>query len=118
MRKPILYIVLFLELALIASLGRGLWETLQSRQRIDALRQERDVLLHEQERLKSELALVESDYYIDHLARDTLHLSKPGETLVIVDRGAIPAILGVEEERSLDDRANWQKWWDVLFGRE
>lgn len=118
MRKAVLYTVLVLELLLVVSLGRGLWETLQSRGRVDALREREAKLLQEQDRLYRELSNAESDYYIEQIARNQLHLTKPGETLVLVDEGAIPTILGDQDTQDVDTRKNWEKWWDVLFGSE
>lgn len=118
MRRIILYGVLLLQLLLIVSLSRGLWDTVHSRQRIDALYEKKTRLLREEDRLRQELRVVESDYYIEKIARETLHLAKPGEILVIVDENTIPSILGEQDVKEPEEKSNWKKWMEVLFGSE
>lgn len=118
MKKFIHYGVVFIEILLLISLSRGLYETLSSRERIDNLQTQKEQLLQEEGDLQRELSYVESDYYIESVARNKLHLTRPGETLVLVDPAAIPEILGLEETLEVDDRENWQKWMEILFGSE
>lgn len=116
MRKTVIYGIILIQLLFIYSLSRGLWETLSSRQRIDKLQSERERLIEENNKLRETLELSESDYYIEKIARDELHLTKEGETLVIVEDGAIPEILGMDIENDQKELKNWQKWVEVLFG--
>lgn len=118
MKKFIHYGVVFVEVLLLISLSRGLYETLSSRERIDNLQTRKEQLLDQEANLQQELLYVESDYYIESVARNKLHLTKSGETLVLVDPAAIPEILGLQEIQEVDDRENWQKWMEILFGSE
>lgn len=117
MRKYILYIVIILQIALIVSLMRGIQLSKRSSVRIEDMKETKRILEEEKRKLESEREYVSSEYYLEKVARDELHLSKPGETVVIVPEGMI--MINKEQEISNIDkeRANWQKWLGVLSGR-
>lgn len=106
-----------LQVLLIVSLGRGLWETLQSKRRIEQLKDKKERLVKEQGELTKEVEVVESEYYLEKIAREKLHLIKPGETVVLVGEGVIPDVLGSQDDTEVT-RSNFAKWLDVLFGKD
>lgn len=69
------------------------------------LRKERENLL----RLK---AKVDSNDYLEHVARDQLGLSKPGEQLIIIPKELLADNSPIA---SPDATPNWQKWAKLLF---
>ncbi len=114
MRKTIVYGILFFQIALIGSLIRGLQLSYKSRERLVEMKSTRDKLVSENEKLRSEIAYVESDYYVEKIAREELHLVRPGEKVVIIPE---TEMLNDEEQQSNNnqvDTANWQKWWELM----
>ena len=90
------------------------------------LKQEGNQILQEIEDLEARnLALqayrdyVQSDEYIEKVAREELNLMKRGETAVIVlsppspdgSTEELPSSVGEKEEPP-----PWKRWWDTLFG--
>ena len=84
MRKIILYGVIIFQLLLIVSLVRGIQLSRRSVERIADLQATKDKLLEEQEAIKKQGEYVQSPIYLETVAREELHLSKPGEIVVIV----------------------------------
>lgn len=116
MRKIVLYSVIFFQIGLIVSLVRGIQLSRRASLRIASMQETKAKLVAEQEKLKQEGEYVASPYYLEKVARDELHLSKPGETVVIIPEGMIVenrewGIVNTEKEKP-----NWQKWWEVLSG--
>lgn len=116
MRKIILYVVILFQIALIVSLVRGIQLSRRASLRIASMEEAKAKLIAEQEKLKQEEEYVQSPYYLEKVARDELHLSKPGETVVIVPEGTITEARREKLEDSESEKANWRKWWEVLSG--
>lgn len=118
MRKAILYGVIIFQVLIIISLFKGVQISKQASLRIATLEQEKQKLQSEQEKIKQEAEYVESSFYLEKVAREELHLSKPGESIVIIPKNSIPEV-NVDEggvgER--DSKPNWQKWWEILSGK-
>lgn len=117
MRKIALYGVIIFQIVLIVSLIRGIQVSRKASERIAKLEQEKERLKQESEKIKKEGEYVQSEFYLEKVARDELHLAKEGETVVIVPEGVInqnkeQGISNIEGEKE-----NWQKWWEVLSGR-
>jgi cell division protein FtsB len=55
---------------------------------------------------------LQSDEYVESIARRVLGLVKPGETLVIVSSPEEPGAAASDEQSGSVD----QPWWEVLFG--
>lgn len=118
MKRVVIYAVIFFQLLVLLSLSRGLVEVISSRRRVDTLVEKRERLLADRERLKGELSVVESEYYIEKVARDQLHLSRPGESLVIVPEKLEDNVLGESDGGKEEEKEIWEKWLEVLFGEE
>lgn len=117
MRKIVLYGIIIFEILLIASLVRGIQLSRLSSVRIAKLEEEKVKLESEHERLKNEGEYVKSEYYLEKVARDELHLSKPGETVVIVPDGLRIGESANLQTREEVEKENWQKWLAVLSGK-
>ena len=116
MRKIILYVVILFQIALIVSLVRGIQLSRRASLRIASMEEAKAKLIAEQEKLKQEEEYVQSPYYLEKVARDELHLSKPGEKVVIIPEEKIVGERREERGESDVDKANWRKWWEVLSG--
>jgi cell division protein FtsB len=118
MRKLGLYIVIIFQIILIVSLVRGIQLSLKSKERITALTTAKQKLEEEQKKLVDQQAYVQTPYYLEKVARDELHMSKPGETVVIVpDVSSQTSVVSGKEEVK-KEKANWQKWWGVISGSD
>lgn len=115
MRRISIYILIIFELGLIASLVRGIQVTLTSSDRVTVLEEEKANLEAERADLEVRYAYVQSQEYLDTVARDELHLVREGETVVIVPEGAVPTG-SPETVPTPAERENWEQWWDVFFG--
>ena len=116
MRRMILYGVIIFQIALIVSLVRGIQQSRQSVSRIASLETTKKKLEEEQRKLKAEGEYVQSDYYLEKVARDELHLAKPGEMVVVIPDSQ--KVEGGENPQTQEsgEKPNWQKWWGVLSG--
>jgi len=118
MRKTILYGIIVFQILLIISLVKGIVKSKQVALRITSMQEEKAKLEAEQAKIKQEEEYVASSYYLEKVARDELGLAKIGEKVVIVPDGVLnrePA--DAKAVAGEGEKANWQKWWDVLSGR-
>jgi len=68
----------------------------------------------ENEEMKAYLEYIESDFFLEKEARESLGLSKEGEMVVV-----LPQKSG--EETKIISRPSfpvWRQWWELFFGRE
>lgn len=103
-------------LLIVYGLSRSFTQLMGKQQRIAEAEQELERLELEKQRLQQALA-VDEKFVIESEIRDTLGLSKPGETVIFLPEiehatpSARPSIQPVEATKP-----NWQKWWEVYFG--
>lgn len=112
----VLYGIIIFQVLLIISLVRGIQLSLRARGRIEGLEKKKEELEQEEKGLKAQEEYVQSPYYLEKVAREELHLAKPGETVVIVPEGNILYSVRSEQEEA-KEKPNWQKWGDILSGR-
>ncbi len=117
MRKKLWYAVIFFQIVLIISLVKGLEQGVKSRRRIESLEAEKKQLEDEQSRLKEQGEYVASEYYLEKVARDELHLTKPGETIVIVPEQILLDLEGRDNNQGEEEKEIWQKWMEILTGK-
>ena len=113
-----MYVVLVFQVVLIVSLTRNIQVSLNSRGRVGDLKEQKDKLEQEKGKLQTQLEYVKSDYYLEKVAREELQLTKPGETVVIVPENYIVIEPESQRDEDLIEKANWQKWWEVLSGQD
>ncbi len=118
MRKIVLYGIIIFQILLIVSLVRGIQLSRRSSERIASLESRKAKLEEEAEKIRQEGEYVKSEYYLEKVAREELHLSKPGETVVIIPDGVIGESLDNQELKGEEERENWQKWWGVFSGKD
>lgn len=120
MRKIILYLVIIFQVLLIISLLRGIQLSRRSALRIADMQEKKMKLEEERMTLNEERKYFESAYYLEKVARDELHLSKPGETVVIVpvdnkiENYADSSQILRQNKKNLP---NWVKWIEILSGK-
>lgn len=112
--RPVRYGVIIFQIALIGSLIRGLQLSYKAKDRVGELEQKRDILLDEQAELNNKAKIVQSEYYLEKIAREELQKSKPGETVVIMPENESFASLETLESKKNEELPNWQKWLDLL----
>ncbi|HBD01955.1 TPA: hypothetical protein DD448_03880 [Candidatus Collierbacteria bacterium] len=117
MRKLAIYIIIVFQILLIASLIRGVYESFQARERIERLERTRSELEQERAELGEKLKEVQSAEYLERVAREELHLAKPGEKVVIVPEEARTEKGKSDTEDNQAELPNWQKWWGVVSGK-
>lgn len=118
MRRYILYGVIIFQIALIISLTRGIQVSRRSAERIASLEETKMKLEQEKIRLQEEAKYIESPYYLETVAREELKLSKPGETVVIIPESLLLNQPSEQKVQEVEEKENWQKWWEVLSGRQ
>lgn len=106
-------IIITVSVFLIFSLGSSVFD-LWSRRDVLTVRQEKLTELEkEHKQLEKKLAEVETPGFIEQEARERLGMSKPGETVVILDTE-----LSKEEGmpmKSGEVLPNWKQWWRIFF---
>lgn len=117
MKKIGTYAIVLFQVILIGSLIRGIQVSINARSRVKSLEEKRDILAQERRELEERLSYVESETYVEKVAREELQLTKPGETMVIV-----PDFIREVEEKTQpielqEEKPNYLKWWEVLSGK-
>ena len=111
----ILATLVFLILIGFSAVGR-LTHLYGLRQDEARLRAEIAVLESEHQALEQRKAEVQSDAYIEKVAREQLNLIKPGETAVVIVAAPAPAIVAATPPPPPPPTPNWQRWWNLFFG--
>ncbi len=104
------WVIIIVGLILIVSTIKdtiGLWK---AGDRVDEKAVEVKNLEKENEKIQEKISQIESPAYIEKYARDRLNLAKPGESVVILPKDNISSI----SAETLDNRSNWEKWWDLF----
>ena len=118
MKKLLLYGVIIFQILIIVSLVRGMTISKRSASRIESMQDTKKKLEEERDKLKKEQENVNSEYYLEKVAREELHLTKPGETVVIVPESIL---IGTQTndvgEKVLEVKPNWMLWFEILSGK-
>jgi cell division protein FtsB len=112
MRKYWLWVVIIVQVLLIVSLVRSLITTSNANHRVEELEQKKIELENTRIDLENKKRQVQSEYYLEKVAREQLNLVKLGETVVIVSEleGEIEQEIYEEEMKS-----NWRLWLEVFL---
>lgn len=106
---PIGILVLLISLGLSLGAGRAIIDLWQRRDIVRVRQEELSALTRQNEELTRKLADIQSQSYVERVARDKLGLVKEGESLVIVPQATAGA------ELPAGDIANWKLWWQLFF---
>jgi len=75
-------------------------------------------LEEERDKLKVEQENVNSEFYLEKVAREELHLTKPGETVVIVPESILVGTqVNDVGEKPQEAKPNWTLWFEILSGK-
>jgi len=104
-------IVVGISLYLIVVMTVDLVKLMKSGNRVKQAEEKVGTLEQEQEELERQLAVVESDAYVEQQIRDQLMLARPGETVVVIPFDLKQSELGEKVvQEGEENLANWQKW--------
>lgn len=114
--RIVVYAILIFQIVLIGSLIRGIQVSYKSRERVEILQEKKGQLEEENAKLKEDVAYVQSDYYIEKVAREELQRAKPGEQVVILPDGSTQYAVRREQAKKNEEKRleNWEKWWLLL----
>lgn len=116
MKKFWQYAIIIFQIGLLVSLVKGLQLSIKSRERVTTLEEKKSVLEQENKELSERYLYVQSPEYLEEVARDELHLTKPGEKIVIVpEDGLVPEVENQKEKQG-EELKNWEKWLAVIKG--
>ena len=115
MKRIVFFAIILVSLFVIQSLVRSihaLWQKhdLLAKAELELKKEKKD-----NEKLKRELIVVESQSFIEAQARNKLFLQKPDESRVIIDERLLQAALGAKSEAKKETKPNWQQWLELFF---
>lgn len=97
--------------------GQKALSTYHLYQETERLRQDIQQLEAKNKALEAQKGYLQSDTYVEQVAREELNLIKKGEMAIIVLSPPSPASPNpAQKPPEKDVRPNWQRWWDYLFG--
>jgi cell division protein FtsB len=112
-------IVAIVALSLVIDFGRKAAINYRIQREVDRLEQEVAAARQEQQRLLALKAYVQTDEYVEKVAREELRWSQPGETVVIVKpivRQTAPAAQAMGPPPSPTvAKSYWREWWALFF---
>lgn len=114
MKRLVFLSILVLSLFVMQSLVRSiytLWNKHDLLTKAEALLQKEK---KDNQELKRQLLVVESQGFIEEEARNKLFLQKTGESRVMVDERLIKAVSSQQKEAK-QVKSNWQQWWELFF---
>lgn len=111
------WVVTILLLVAIVSLVKSLVGFTQTRERFDTAEKEVAKLEQESALLQSQLQLEDEAYVTEEQLRNSLGLSKPGESVVIIPEELLEEALNQKQESPVqsNEKAHWQKWANLFF---
>ena len=114
--RIVVYAILLFQIILIGSLIRGFQVSYKSRERVEVLRDKKEQLEQEHAKLQADAEYVQSEYYIEKVAREELQRAKPGEQVVILPENSTQYAVRSDQVKNREEREikNWEKWWFLL----
>lgn len=104
--------ILLVSLGLSVSAGRTIVDLWRRRDILRVREAQLAALVKQNEELTRKLSDVQSNAYVERVARDKLGFVKDGESIVIIPE-ATPG--GSTAERKNGTLSNWQRWWNLFF---
>lgn len=116
-KKTLTYVILIFQIVLIGSLIKGIQTSYKSKDRIKLLEEKREELQSENTKLKHDVEYVQSDYYVEKIAREELQRAKIGEQVVILPDGSTQFAVRSSQEKISNEKQlkNWEKWWKLVI---
>lgn len=114
-RKIISAVLVVILLFAFFNLVRQISNALGSGKRLDQAADQLSQLQQQHQKLEDQLSQVQSQDYIEKIARNELDYSKPGETVVIIPQDQIDKIVASEKKPEEVVLPNWQGWLKLIF---
>ena len=112
MKKIFFVVFLLVSLLMINNLVRSIYTTWNKKDLLKVAQKQLEKEEWENQRLKTQLTIVNSPDFVEKQARDKLFLVKPGEQRVLLPGDAS---LKTQEGKGGDDLPNWKQWWQLFF---
>lgn len=113
-KKIVFFIIIISSLVIINNLVHSIYTLWQKKNLVTNAHLELEKEKKKQMELKKDLEDVTKPQFVEEEARNKLFLAKPGEGVIVIPTGVIPATRSSKPQPQ-DTRPNWQKWWDVFF---
>jgi cell division protein FtsB len=113
-KKIAFFIIIVIFLVTINNLIHSIYAIWQKQDLIVQAQKNLTAEKEENKRLKTDIAQVNKPQFIESEARDKLLLAKPGEGIVIMPKNQLTASPS-PAQHTVDNRPNWQKWWNLFF---
>lgn len=112
MKKILFIVAIVIGLLIINNLARSTYDLWSKKDVISSAQKQLEAEKKENQNLKNQLSRAQRGQFIEEEARNKLLLVKPGEHNVFV-----PKDLNASDSAQIkiDNRPNWQKWWDLFF---
>jgi len=114
LKKIAFFIIIVVFAIIINNLAHSTFELWQKKDLLIRAQQELNKEKKEQQALRSKLAQVKKQQFVEEEARNKLFLGKKGEQVVFIPTQQSQASPSAKE-KSIDMRPNWRKWWDTFF---
>lgn len=110
MKKIIFIIVIVVLLIIINNLAHSIYDIWQKKDLVTKAENELNFQKQENNKLKSEVAYVQTPEFIEKEARDKLFMVKKGEQRVLIPQEPVK-----KEEIQKNSLPNWKQWWELFF---
>jgi cell division protein FtsB len=107
-------LVLIVVVLILVGLFKQINNALLAEQRLNQAVEEVAKLQDKNKGLKNKLLEVQSQDYIETIARDKLGLSRPNETVVVIPKESLNRVLGLNTKIEEIKLPNWQGWLKLL----
>lgn len=117
-KQILTWISLGIGLVLVYNLSRGILDLLNARERVVESQTEVDNLLSRKTELEKQYFNQSSSAFVEQEIREKLRLSKPGETVVLIDGDLPPAsgsaLISLTQKKP-DPPPIWCRWLNLLL---
>ncbi len=116
MSKTISLLVIFIiSIVILIGLVRQIKDALESGSRLDRATDEVNTLQTENRALKQKLENSKSLEFIEQIARNKLNMSRPNETLVIIQKELIDNLISAQKKAEVPKLPNWEVWLKLFW---
>lgn len=113
MKRVVFLIVLIVSVFSIRNLSINIVELWRKHDLLALAKRELEQEKQKQERLKKELARVESEAFVEEQARNKLFLVKEGESELVVTKA--PSATSSAQSPPRPQKPTWIQWWELFF---
>lgn len=111
-RKTIYILLWIFSLGLCVNAGRTIWELWKRKDVVNVRQEELSRIKQENRTLEVTLKDIQSETYLERIARDKLGMVKEGEIIIIMPEAGNSLPAG---EAGGQGSPNWKKWWGLFF---